>query len=58
LGRCSVGFLEQRDVYGGGDQESEAELTAVAGIGTGVVLLLYVLCNFVYLSVLPMAGDC
>jgi len=26
-------------------------------IGTGVVLLLYMLCNFVYLSVLPMAGD-
>jgi APA family basic amino acid/polyamine antiporter len=26
-------------------------------IGTGVVLLLYVLCNFVYLWVLPMAGD-
>ena len=26
-------------------------------LGTGVVLLLYVLCNFVYLSVLPMAGD-
>lgn len=26
-------------------------------IGTGVVLLLYVLCNFVYLSVLPMIGD-
>ena len=26
-------------------------------IGTGVVLLLYVLCNFVYLSVLPMRGD-
>ncbi|WP_179493294.1 APC family permease [Granulicella arctica] len=26
-------------------------------IGTGVVLLLYVLCNFVYLSVLPMSGD-
>ncbi|MGD0796931.1 MAG: amino acid permease [Acidobacteriaceae bacterium] len=26
-------------------------------VGTGVVLLLYVLCNFVYLSVLPMAGD-
>jgi APA family basic amino acid/polyamine antiporter len=25
-------------------------------IGTGVVLLLYVACNFVYLSVLPMAG--
>jgi APA family basic amino acid/polyamine antiporter len=26
-------------------------------LGTGVVLLLYVLCNFVYLSVLPMVGD-
>ena len=26
-------------------------------IGTGVVLLLYVLCNFVYLSVLPMVGS-
>lgn len=26
-------------------------------IGTGVVLLLYILCNFVYLSVLPLAGD-
>ncbi len=25
-------------------------------IGTGVVLLLYVLCNFVYLSVLPLTG--
>ena len=26
-------------------------------IGTGVVLLLYTLCNFVYLAVLPLAGD-
>ena len=26
-------------------------------MGTGVVLLLYVLCNFVYLSVLPMVGS-
>jgi APA family basic amino acid/polyamine antiporter len=26
-------------------------------IGTGMVLLLYVACNFVYLRVLPMAGD-
>ena len=25
-------------------------------LGTGVVLLLYIFCNFVYLSVLPMAG--
>jgi APA family basic amino acid/polyamine antiporter len=26
-------------------------------VGTGVVLLLYVLCNFVFLSVLPLVGD-
>ncbi len=26
-------------------------------LGTGVVLLLYIFCNFVYLSVLPMAGS-
>jgi len=26
-------------------------------IGTGIVLLLYTLCNFVYLAVLPLAGD-
>ncbi len=26
-------------------------------LGTGVVLLLYILCNFVYLSVLPLHGD-
>jgi APA family basic amino acid/polyamine antiporter len=26
-------------------------------MGTGVVLLLYILCNFVYLSVLPMVGS-
>ena len=26
-------------------------------VGTGVVLLLYIACNFVYLSVLPMMGD-
>jgi APA family basic amino acid/polyamine antiporter len=26
-------------------------------VGTGVVLLLYVLCNFVYLSALPLVGD-
>ncbi len=26
-------------------------------LGTGVVLLLYITCNFVYLSVLPMAGS-
>ena len=26
-------------------------------VGTGIVLVMYVLCNFAYLSVLPLAGD-
>ena len=38
-------------------RESEAQSAAELAIGTGVVLLLYIACNFVYLSVLPMAGD-
>ncbi len=32
-------------------------LPLALAIGTGVVLLLYVACNFVYLSVLPLGGD-
>ncbi len=38
-------------------QNPKRNLPLSLAIGTGVVLLLYVLCNFVYLSVLPMAGD-
>jgi APA family basic amino acid/polyamine antiporter len=32
-------------------------LPLALALGTGVVLLLYIACNFVYLSVLPLAGD-
>ena len=49
--------MEQCDVYGGGDTESAAEFPLSLAIGTGVVLLLYIACNFVYLSVLPLAGS-
>ena len=49
--------MEQRDVYGGEIQNPKRNLPLSLAIGTGVVLLLYVLCNFVYLSVLPMAGS-
>ena len=37
-------------------REPEAQPAAELAIGTGVVLLLYIACNFVYLSVLPMAA--
>jgi len=38
-------------------QNPKRNLPLSLAVGTGVVLLLYVLCNFVYLSVLPLAGD-
>jgi basic amino acid/polyamine antiporter, APA family len=38
-------------------QNPKRNLPLSLAIGTGVVLLLYVLCNFVYLSVLPMVGS-
>ena len=38
-------------------QNPRRNLPLSLALGTGVVLLLYVLCNFVYLSVLPLAGD-
>jgi APA family basic amino acid/polyamine antiporter len=37
-------------------QNPKRNLPLSLAIGPGVVLLLYVLCNFVYLSVLPMSG--
>ncbi len=52
-----LGLVEQRYVYG---QERFVIRSGIFRlslvIGTGVVLLLYVLCNFVYLSVLPLAA--
>jgi APA family basic amino acid/polyamine antiporter len=38
-------------------QNPKRNLPLSLAIGTGVVLLLYIACNFVYLSVLPMMGD-
>ena len=38
-------------------QNPKRNLPLSLAIGTGVVLLLYVACNFVYLSVLPMMGS-
>ncbi len=37
-------------------REPKRNLPLSLSIGTGIVLLLYVLCNFVYLSVLPLAA--
>ena len=38
-------------------RDPKRNLPLSLAIGTGVVLLLYIACNFVYLSVLPLAGD-
>jgi APA family basic amino acid/polyamine antiporter len=38
-------------------QNPKRNLPLSLALGTGVVLLLYIACNFVYLSVLPLAGD-
>jgi APA family basic amino acid/polyamine antiporter len=38
-------------------QNPKRNLPLSLALGTGVVLLLYVACNFVYLAVLPLAGD-
>jgi APA family basic amino acid/polyamine antiporter len=38
-------------------RDPKRNLPLSLALGTGVVLLLYIACNFVYLSVLPMAGS-
>ncbi|MDP9039563.1 MAG: amino acid permease [Acidobacteriota bacterium] len=38
-------------------QNPKRNLPLSLAVGTGVVLLLYIACNFVYLSVLPLAGE-
>ena len=38
-------------------QNPKRNLPLSLALGTGVVLLLYILCNFVYLAVLPMMGS-
>jgi basic amino acid/polyamine antiporter, APA family len=63
LAVAQVGSLFSSDAWNnvtftaGEIRNPKRNLPLSLAIGTGVVLLLYVLCNFVYLSVLPMAGD-
>lgn len=63
LAIVQVGSLFSSDAWNnvtftaGEIRNAKRNLPLSLAIGTGVVLLLYVLCNFVYLSVLPLAGD-
>jgi APA family basic amino acid/polyamine antiporter len=63
LAIVQVGSLFSADAWNnvtftaGEIRDPKRNLPLSLAIGTGVVLLLYVLCNFVYLSVLPMLGD-
>ncbi len=63
LAVVQVGSLFSSDAWNnvtftaGEIQNPKRNLPLSLALGTGVVLLLYVLCNFVYLSVLPLAGD-
>jgi APA family basic amino acid/polyamine antiporter len=60
---AQVGSLFSSDAWnnvtftGGEIRNPRRNLPLSLAIGTGVVLLLYILCNFVYLSVLPLAGS-
>ena len=63
VGVAMVGSLFAMDAWNnvtftaGEIRNPKRNLPLSLAIGTGVVLLLYVLCNFVYLSVVPMMGD-
>jgi APA family basic amino acid/polyamine antiporter len=63
LAIVQVGSLFSADAWNnvtftaGEIQNPKRNLPLSLAVGTGVVLLLYVLCNFVFLSVLPLAGD-
>lgn len=63
LAVVQVGSLFSADAWNnvtftaGEIRNPKRNLPLALAIGTGVVLLLYVLCNFVFLSVLPLAGD-
>jgi len=63
LAVVQTGSLFSADAWNGvtftaGEIENpKRNLPLSLAIGTGVVLLLYVACNFVYLAVLPMMGD-
>jgi len=63
LAVVQVGFtvfsrcLEQCDLYGGQVRNPRRNLPLSLALGTGIVLLLYILCNLIYLAVLPLHGD-
>ena len=48
--------MEQRDVYRGEIRNPKRNLPLSLTLGVGVVLSLYLLCNLVYLMVLPLKG--
>ncbi len=60
---AQVGSLFSSDAWNnvtftaGEVRNPQRNLPLALAIGTGVVILIYVMANFVYLSVLPMAGD-
>jgi APA family basic amino acid/polyamine antiporter len=60
---AQVGSLFSSDAWNnvtftaGEVRNPQRNLPLALAIGTGVVILLYVMANFVYLSVLPMVGD-
>jgi len=60
---AQVGSLFSSDAWNnvtftaGEVRNPQRNLPLALAIGTGVVILLYVMANFVYLSVLPLAGD-
>ena len=60
---AQVGSLFSSDAWNnvtftaGEVRDPQRNLPLSLAIGTGVVILLYVMANFVYLSVLPLAGD-
>jgi APA family basic amino acid/polyamine antiporter len=63
LAVAQVGSLFSSDAWNnvtftaGEVRNPQRNLPLALAIGTGVVILLYVMANFVYLSVLPLAGD-
>jgi APA family basic amino acid/polyamine antiporter len=63
LAVVQVGSLFSSDAWNnvtftaGEIRDPKRNLPLSLALGTGVVLLLYIACNFVYLSVLPMAGS-
>ena len=50
------GCLEQRDFTAGEVKNPSRNLPLSLALGTGVVIALYIACNFIYMSALPLEG--